>query len=88
MVRHHPGEASHKLGYGTRAAALLAALLLVACQVPRPNGASASDHLLYFGTTPPSLRRPPAERPIWLPDLPPNIPRFRVPDDGFHDNLG
>jgi hypothetical protein len=34
------------------------------------------------------LRPPSAERPPWLPSLPPDVPRFRVPDDGFRDNLG
>jgi hypothetical protein len=33
------------------------------------------------------LPPPSAERPSWLPHLPSDIPRFRVPDDGFLDDL-
>jgi hypothetical protein len=34
-----------------------------------------------------TLPPPSAERPSWLPRLPSDIPRFRVPDDGFLDDL-
>jgi hypothetical protein len=37
---------------------------------------------------PPWLRRPATERPPWLRDLPAEIERIRLPDDGFRANLG
>ena len=49
---------------------------------------SSSGHLPEVGIPSLSLPPPSAERPSWLPHLPSDIPRIRVPDDGFLDNLG
>jgi len=48
----------------------------------------SSGHLPEIGIPRLSLPPPSAERPSWLPHLPSDMPRFRVPDDGFQDNLG
>jgi hypothetical protein len=80
----------------TRGFAILAALaallpLLTACAEPHraPGGFGAGPGALLppLGRTIPRLREPSSERPPWLPDLPPNLPRYRVPDDGHRDNL-
>lgn len=89
MVQRHPAKANRKLRHSVAAVALLAALLpLGACHAPRPTDASASGRPLDLRRPGPSLWPPSAERPPWLPLLLPDIPRFRVPDDGFRDNLG
>jgi hypothetical protein len=76
----------------TTLAALLALIpLLGACSAagPGPAGTTAGpeDTLPPFGRTAPRAREPSSERPPWLPALPPNLPRYRVPDDGHRDNL-
>jgi hypothetical protein len=89
MARRGPGEVIRGPRCGVGSAVLLGAVLLLgACRAFRPAGDSASDRLPEAGMPPRSLRPPSAERPPWLPSLPPDIPRFRVPDDGFRDHLG
>src|SRR3954453_18820483 len=91
-LRHawrRPGGPTRIPGRGAGVVVLLAALLaLGACQALQPMGASASGHLPDDETPRRVLRPPSAERPPWLPSLPPDMQRFRVPDDGFRDNLG
>src|SRR4051812_29463770 len=87
--RRRPGEPTHIPGRSVGAVVLLAALLsLGACQALQPMGADASGQLPDDRMPRRVLRPPSAERPPWLPSLPPDLPRFRVPDDGFRDNLG
>ena len=50
-------------------------------------GTSSSGHLPEIGIPRLSLPAPSAERPSWLPGLPADMPRFRVPDDEFLDDL-
>jgi hypothetical protein len=70
-------------------AALMALLsLLAGCAGPVPAAVSAGDTLPFLGGPPPRLREPSNARPAWLPPPPANPQRFRVPDDGFHDQLG
>jgi hypothetical protein len=41
----------------------------------------------YFSPAP-RVREPSSARPPWLLPPTPNPERIRVPDDGFHDQLG
>jgi hypothetical protein len=74
------------------ARALLATLpALGACatgnRTAEDSTASTSGRLPVPGWLPRS--RPPSdERPPWLPTLPAEIERIRLPDDGFRDSLG
>ena len=71
-----------------RAMVLLPAILCaVACQEPRPMSTDSSGHLPNVRIPRFTLPPPSAERPSWLPRLPSDIPRFRMPDDGFLDDL-
>jgi hypothetical protein len=81
----------------TRGIAILTALMallpfLAACSGAGPLPAAASagpgDSLPPFGRTSPRLREPSTERPPWLPVLPSDMERIRVPDDGHRDSLG
>ena len=76
----------------TRGTATLAAMMAVipllgGCAERFPAAASAGDSLPYFGS-PPRVREPSSARPPWLLPPTPNLERIRVPDDGFHDQLG
>ena len=76
----------------TRSTATLAAMmalipLLTGCAEPYPAAASAGDALPFLGP-PPRVREPSSVRPAWLTPPPQNPERLRVPDDGFHDQLG
>jgi hypothetical protein len=64
--------------------------LLAGCGGPVPTAASAGvgDVLPFLGGPPPRLREPSTARPPWLAPPPVNPERYRVPDDGFHDQLG
>ncbi|MDO9707302.1 hypothetical protein [Paracraurococcus lichenis] len=82
----------------TRGPAILAALAALSLALPGctagpepyPGAASIGppDMLPPFGRTTPRVREPSPERPPWLPVLPPDLPKYRVPDDGHRDNLG
>ena len=70
------------------ALALGAALcLLGGCAVQEPTAASNSGQIPNFGWPPPRMRPPSAERPAWLPTLPPNLPRYPL-QDSWRDTLG
>ena len=71
-----------------QAMVLLPALLcLGACQEPRPKSTSPPGHLPQVGILRLTLPAPSPERPSWLPGLPSDMPRFRMPDDEFLDDL-
>lgn len=70
------------------------ALTLPGCAAEGPVPGAASigpptpgEALPPFGRTSPRIRPPSAERPPWLPQLPPDMPRYRLPDDGHRDRL-
>ncbi|MBK1658677.1 hypothetical protein [Paracraurococcus ruber] len=83
----------------TRGLVLLAALVaplltLPGCAMePMAPGAasigppSPGDLLPPFGRITPRIRPPSSQRPAWLPELPPDMPRYRLPDDGHRDRL-
>ncbi|MFC7477590.1 hypothetical protein ACFQS7_24740 [Dankookia sp. GCM10030260] len=76
----------------TRGTATLAAMMAVipllgGCAEPYPAAASAGDVLPFLGP-PPRVREPSSSRPVWLLPQPAKPERFRVPDDGFMDQLG
>ena len=76
----------------TRGIAILAAMtaalpLLAGCAEPNRAAASTGDSMPYFGP-PARVREPSSARPAWLSPPTPNPERLRVPDDGFHDQLG
>lgn len=80
----------------TRSFAILATLTALTLTLPGCAGGEAvpgaasigpPELLPPFGRTTPRIRPPSSERPSWLPVLPPDIPRHRLPDDGHRDRL-